>query len=200
MADAVAHADPEIGNLGYHHRKLGFWTFIGSECMFFGTLIGTYMAYRGQSLVGPYPADVFDIMVTTWSTFTLLMSSFTMVLGLYYVRNANRFWAGFWLLMTAVGGLVFLGFQAYEFTEFYAKGVTLERNLFGTTFFVLTGFHGAHVSGGVLWLLCLVVMNARGSIGPENELDVEIAGLYWHFVDIVWIVLFTIIYLVEFAQ
>ncbi len=196
----VAHADPEIGNLGYHHRKLGFWTFIGSECMFFGSLIGAYMAYRGKSLTGPYPQDVFDIAVTTWSTFTLLMSSFTMVMALYYTRHGDRFKTGLWLALTAIGGLIFLGFQAFEFSHFYALGLTLEQNLFGTTFFVLTGFHGAHVSGGVLWLLSLFVMNARGSIGPENELDVELAGLYWHFVDIVWIVLFTIVYLVEFAQ
>ena len=195
----TAHAE-EYTSLGYPHRKVGFWTFIGSECMFFGSLIGTYMAYSGASLVGPYPQDVFSIAITTWSTFILLFSSFTMVLALHYVRVDNRFWAGFYLLATAVGGLVFVGFQSFEFTEFYAKGLTLETNLYGTTFFVLTGFHGAHVSGGVLWLLSLFVMNFRGQLGPEKEMDVEIAGLYWHFVDIVWIIIFTVVYLLEFAK
>jgi heme/copper-type cytochrome/quinol oxidase subunit 3 len=199
MAEAVAHAE-EYTSLGIHHRKVGFWTFIGSECMFFGSLIGTYLAYRGSSLVGPYPQDTFSIMVTTWSTFTLLLSSFFMVLALHFVREGNRFWGGLWLFMTAAGGLVFLGFQSFEFSEFYHQGLTLSTNLYGTTFFVLTGFHGAHVSGGVLWLLSLFVLNARGVLGPDKALDVEIAGLYWHFVDIVWIVIFTVVYLVEFAQ
>jgi heme/copper-type cytochrome/quinol oxidase subunit 3 len=198
MTTATAHQ--EYTSLGIPHRKLGFWTFIGSECMFFGTLIGAYLAYKGKSLVGPLPADTFSILVTSCSTFTLLASSFFMVLGLHYVREDNRFRAGFWLFMTALGGLIFLGFQSFEFTEFYSKGLTLERNLYGTTFFVLTGFHGAHVSGGVLWLLCLVVMNARGQLGSEKAMDVEIAGLYWHFVDIVWFVIFTVVYLLEFAR
>jgi cytochrome c oxidase subunit 3 len=199
MTEAVPHVE-EYTALGLPHRKVGFWTFIGSECMFFGALIGTYLAYHGKSVVGPYPQDVFNVMVTSLSTFTLLMSSFFMVMALHFVRAGSRFWGGYWLLMTALGGLVFLGFQAFEFTEFYRHGLTLQTNLFGTTFFVLTGFHGAHVSGGVLWLLSLFVLNARGVLGPEKELDVEICGLYWHFVDIVWIVIFTVVYLLEFAQ
>jgi heme/copper-type cytochrome/quinol oxidase subunit 3 len=108
--------------------------------------------------------------------------------------------AGLWLFITATFGLIFVGFQSYEFTEFYSMGLSLEQNLYGTTFFVLTGFHGAHVSGGVLWLLSLFVMNARGMLGPEKALDVELCGLYWNFVDIVWIVIFTVVYLVEFAR
>jgi len=193
-----AHA--EYTALGIPHRKLGFWTFLGSECMFFGTLIGTYLSYRGKSLVGPYPHETFSVQVTTISTFTLLASSFFMVMALHYVREGRRFAAGAWLLATATGGLIFLGFQSFEFTEFYHKGLSLSKNLYGTTFFVLTGFHGAHVSGGVLWLLSLFVMNAQGKLPKEKEMDVEIAGLYWHFVDIVWIIIFTVVYLVEFAQ
>ena len=195
----AAHAE-EYTSLGYPHRKVGFWAFLGSECMFFGSLIGTYMAYTGASLEGPYPQDVFSIAVTTWSTFILLFSSFTMVMALHFVRVDNRLGAGFFLMATAVGGLAFVGFQAFEFTEFYSQGLTLEKNLYGSTFFVLTGFHGAHVSGGILWLLSLFVMNARGQLGPAKEMDVEIAGLYWHFVDIVWIIIFTFVYLLEFAK
>jgi heme/copper-type cytochrome/quinol oxidase subunit 3 len=197
---APAVAEHDLGNLGYPNRKLGFWIFLGSECMLFGALIGAYMSYVGKSLVGPYPADLFDIGITTWSTFTLLMSSFTMVLALHYVRQGSRRLGGLWLAATALGGLIFLGFQSFEFTHFYHAGLSLQKNLFGTTFFVLTGFHGAHVSGGVLWLTSLFVMNARGLLGPEKALDVEICGLYWHFVDIVWIVLFTVVYLLEFAK
>lgn len=198
-AEAAAHAE-EYTTLGLPHRKVGFWTFIGSECMFFGSLIGTYLAYRGKSIQGPFPHETFSVLVTSCSTFVLLTSSLAMVLALHYVESANRRLAGLWLFITAAFGLTFLGFQSYEFTEFYSKGLTLEQNLYGTTFFVLTGFHGAHVSGGVLWLLSLFVMNARGMLGPEKSLDVEICGLYWHFVDIVWIVIFTVVYLVEFAR
>jgi heme/copper-type cytochrome/quinol oxidase subunit 3 len=199
MADTAAHAE-EYTTLGLPHRKVGFWTFIGSECMFFGSLIGTYLAYRGQSLTGPYPHEVFSVLITSCSTFVLLISSFFMVMSLHYVQAGNRRLAGTWLLGTALAGLVFVGFQSYEFTEFYRHGLTLSQNIFGTTFFVLTGFHGAHVSGGVLWLLSLFVLNARGHLGPDKALDVEICGLYWHFVDIVWIVIFTVVYLVEFAR
>jgi heme/copper-type cytochrome/quinol oxidase subunit 3 len=123
-----------------------------------------------------------------------------MVLALHFVRAGDRFKGGLFLAATALGGLIFVGFQSFEFTHFYHSGLTLQGNLFGTTFFVLTGFHGAHVSGGVLWLTSLFVMNARGDLGPDKALDVEIAGLYWHFVDIVWIVIFTVVYLLEFAK
>jgi heme/copper-type cytochrome/quinol oxidase subunit 3 len=189
-----AHA--EYTALGIPHRKLGFWTFLGSECMFFGTLIGTYLSYRGKSLVGPYPHETFSVQVTTISTFTLLASSFFMVMALHYVREGKRFAAGAWLLATATGGLIFLGFQSFEFTEFYHKGLSLSKNLYGTTFFVLTGFHGAHVTGGVIWLLSMWWLAMRGRLGPQDSLKVEICGLYWHFVDIVWIVIFALIYLI----
>jgi heme/copper-type cytochrome/quinol oxidase subunit 3 len=199
MSEAAAHAE-EYTTLGLPHRKVGFWTFIGSECMFFGSLIGTYLAYRGKSLQGPFPEETFSVLVTSISTFTLLTSSLAMVLALHYVQVGSRRLAGFWLLATALLGLVFLGFQSFEFTDFYRHGLTLNQNLFGTTFFVLTGFHGAHVSGGVLWLLSLFVINARGLLTPERSLDVEICGIYWHFVDIVWIVIFTVVYLLEFVR
>ncbi len=172
------------------------WTFIGSECLFFGTLIATYMAYRGHSVVGPYPHEILDIPLTTISTFDLLMSSLLMVLALAAVQRGDRFQSRLWLAGTALFGLIFLGFQAYEFTHFVHEGLTLQRNLFGSTFFTLTGFHGAHVGLGVLWLLALLVQDLRGRLDVRDATKVEVAGLYWHFVDIVWIVIFTLVYLV----
>jgi cytochrome c oxidase subunit 1 len=194
------HRAPELldqtGGLGVDHRKMAMWTFIGSECMLFGTLIATYMAYRGRSVVGPYPREILDIPLTTISTFDLLMSSLLMVLALAAVQRGDRRQARFWLAGTVFFGLVFLGFQAYEFTHFAHQGLTLQQNLFGSTFFVLTGFHGGHVAIGVLWLTSLLVLSLRGRLGPEDATKVEIAGLYWHFVDVVWIVIFTLVYLV----
>jgi cytochrome c oxidase subunit 3/cytochrome o ubiquinol oxidase subunit 3 len=181
---------------GLDSRKLGFWTFIGSETLFFGSLISTYMVYKGASVAGPYPHEVLDIPVTSVSTFVLLTSSLAMVLALNAVQRGSRGAALTWLMATAVCGLIFLGFQAYEFTTFAHEGLTLTSNVFGSSFFVLTGFHGAHVSVGVIWLLTLWILTLRGKIGKENALDVELAGLYWHFVDVVWIVIFTLVYLI----
>jgi heme/copper-type cytochrome/quinol oxidase subunit 1/heme/copper-type cytochrome/quinol oxidase subunit 3 len=194
------HRAPEhehqVGSLGLDHRKVAMWVFLGSECFFFGTLIATYLAYKGKSRVGPEPHQILDIPLTTISTFDLLMSSLLMVLALAAVQRDDRRQARLWLLGTAVFGLIFLGFQAYEFTHFVHAGLTLQQNLFGSTFFVLTGFHGAHVTVGVVWLLCLWVLDLRGQLRVADAIKVEVAGLYWHFVDIVWIAIFTLVYLI----
>jgi len=189
------------------NRKLLMWLFLGSECLFFGGLIGTYLLYRDRSTVPPFPHDVtidgirytglYDIPFTSVSAFVLLMSSVSMVLALAAIQRNDRRGLQVWLMCTALLGMVFLAGQAFEFTEFVHEGLTLDRNLFGTTFFVLTGFHGAHVSVGVLILLSLFVMASRGRITHKESLNIELAGLYWHFVDIVWIVIFTLVYLIR---
>ena len=188
------HLDTSTGLTSF---KLGFWIFLGSETLFFGSLISTYMVYKGQSITGPYPHQILNIPLTSISTFVLLMSSLAMVLALAGVQQGNRFQGLLFLFLTAVLGSTFLGFQAFEFTEFYHKGLSLQTNLFGSTFFVLTGFHGAHVTMGVIWLLSLWVQGLRVNLPPERSQTVEIAGLYWHFVDIVWIIIFTLVYLLQ---
>ena len=190
-----AHVRQE-GGLGVDHRKLAMWVFLGSECFLFGTLIATYMAYKGRSVVGPHPHEILNLPITTLSTFDLLMSSLLMVLALAAVRRGDRFQSRLWLAGTAFFGLIFLGFQAYEFTSFVHEGLTLQTNLFGSTFFVLTGFHGGHVTLGVIWLLTLLGLDLRGRLGTPDAVKVEVAGLYWHFVDVVWIVIFTLVYLI----
>lgn len=197
---AHGHADHGETSTGLNTWKLGFWTFIGSETLFFGSLISTYMVYKGESVRGPFPhgaEGIFDIPLTSISTFVLLMSSLAMVLALAGVQRGSRSQTMLWLMVTAVLGATFLGFQAYEFTHFYHEGLKLGTNVFGSSFYVLTGFHGAHVAGGVIWLLILWVMAFRGQLGIGDSLKVEIAGLYWHFVDVVWIVIFTLVYLIE---
>ena len=172
------------------------WVFLGSDCLFFGSLIATYMVYRGQSLVGPYPEDIIDVPITTVSTFVLLMSSFAMVMAVAAARNGQQKRVVQWLLLTIVLGIGFIGFQVYEFNAFRVEGLRYETNLFSSTFFTLTGFHGAHVTLGIFWLICLTIIAARNPAGRPSGLDVDIAGLYWHFVDIVWIVIFTLLYLI----
>jgi cytochrome c oxidase subunit I len=193
------HGDPahanQVGATDVDHRKLAMWVFLGSECFFFGTLVATYLAYRGRSVVGPHPHEILNIPLTTLSTFDLLMSSLLMVLALAAAQRGDRRQSRLWLAGTIVFGLIFLGFQAYEFTEFVHEGLTLQTNLFGSTFFTLTGFHGGHVAIGVTWLTTLLVLDFRGRLAVSDALKVEIAGLYWHFVDIVWIAIFTLVYL-----
>jgi cytochrome c oxidase subunit 3/cytochrome o ubiquinol oxidase subunit 3 len=206
----LAHAAAEHAptSTGIDNRKLLMWLFLASECLFFGGLIATYLLYRNRGGdTPPFPTDrtidgvhyegLFDIPFTSVTAFVLLMSSVTMVLALAAIQRNDKWGANVWLLATALLGLSFLAAQAFEFTEFYNEGLHLDTNLFGTTFYVLTGFHGAHVSVGVLILLSLFIMGVRGRLSHENALNVELAGLYWHFVDIVWIVIFTLIYLVQ---
>lgn len=182
---------------GLDNRKLVMWLFLASECLFFGSLISTYLVYLGRSLVGPYPHDVFNIPYTSVSAFVLLMSSLTMVLALGALQRGDHRGLRIWLMATALLGIVFLGGQTFEFTVFVREGVTLSSNLFGSTFFVLTGFHGAHVTVGVIMLLSFWVLSMRGKVSQAQSLNIEMLGLYWHFVDIVWIIIFTVIYLFE---
>jgi len=181
---------------GLDNRKLLMWAFLASDCMFFGTLIATYMVYKNRSIDGPLPRETFDVPYTSVSAFVLLLSSLTMVLALASIQRGEERRMRVWLSATALLGCVFLGGQFYEFTTFYHDGLTLSRNLFGSTFFTLTGFHGTHVAIGVFWLGSLVTHSFRGKLHQEHSLLVEIAGLYWHFVDIVWILIFTLVYLI----
>ena len=199
MAQAVepAHATgPENTTTGINHRKLLMWVFLASDCLFFGALIATYMVYRGQSLNGPYPLDIIDVPVTTISTFVLLCSSFAMVQALAATNANNQRGIKIWLLATVILGAIFIGFQIWEFNAFKNEGLSLGTNLFGASFFTLTGFHGAHVTLGVIWLFALFILSFKGRLGPATAMDVELAGLYWHFVDIVWIIIFTLLYLI----
>ena len=197
---ATSHVEPKTYRSSpLPDLKLFMWLFLASDCMFFGTLIGTYLVYRGRSLEGPFPIDVLDIPITTVSSFVLLMSSFLMVLALHALRSGNIPRFRLWTFGVAFFGAIFLGFQVFEFSTFVQEGLTLNQNLFGSTFFVLTGTHGIHVTIGVLMLLSILILSYVKPMTSKDSLFLEVTGLYWHFVDIVWIVIFTVIYLVEFA-
>ena len=189
----------EYTSTGLNHRKLLMWMFLGSECLLFGSLIATHMINRGRAdlLHGQSPACVLDIPITSASTFVLLMSSLMMVLAVNAADRGNVKNLRIWLFLTALMGSFFLGFQVYEFNIFVDEGLTIGTNLFGSTFFTLTGFHGTHVTIGVIWLLSVLAATYfRPQMFTGNPLNVDLVGLYWHFVDIVWIVIFTAVYLI----
>lgn len=180
---------------GLDHRKLGVWWFIASETIFFGALMATFLINKNK--VPPSESlEHLNLAVASFNTFILLFSSLTMVLALQAIEQGKKRRMIFLLIATAFWGLVFLGGQAFEYYELYSEGFTYDSNLFTSSFFVLTGFHGSHVFIGVIWITALIIRALRGGIGQHNHLAVELGGLYWHFVDLVWVVLFTIIYLI----
>jgi cytochrome c oxidase subunit 3/cytochrome o ubiquinol oxidase subunit 3 len=193
------HHEPGHGHdtsTGLSNPKLAMWVFLGSDCLLFGGLISTYLLLRHRSVAGLGPKDVFDIPFTSVSSFVLLMSSLTMALAVAAIVRGDVHRNRIWLGTTALLGAVFIGGQAYEFTTFYREGLGYTTNIFGSAFYTLTGFHGVHVSVGIIMLMSLLVMSLKGNLGPERAEAVEIVGLYWHFVDIVWILIFTIVYLI----
>lgn len=180
--------------------KLGMWIFLIGDAMSFGALLAGYGVLRYGSVDWPLPADVLGITLTAVMTFLLICSSVTMVYALASIQQGNQAGYKMYLALTVLGGLMFLGMQAYEWTHLIHEGLGFTVNkwgasLFGTTFFAITGFHGAHVTGGVIYLSCYLVQALRGRLNPGTAKDIEIAALYWHFVDLVWILVFTFVYL-----
>jgi len=139
---------------------------------------------------------IFDIPFTSFSSFVLLMSSLCMVLAHKATEEGDYKNQRVWLATTALLGSTFIGGQIYEFTAFYREGLTFGGSLFGSAFYTLTGFHGVHVSGGILMLVSLLILSFRGKLKSDRSETVELVGLYWHFVDIVWVLIFTIVYLI----
>jgi cytochrome c oxidase subunit 3/cytochrome o ubiquinol oxidase subunit 3 len=200
----AAVTTPEHHSTPYSNNKIAMWAFLGSECLFFGALISSYLLYKNRGIggQGPFPKDLFDIPFTSATSFFLLVSSLSMVLALNAIQRGDPQRMRVWLMCTAALGLLFVSCQVFEFTEFIREGMHPTTNVPATSFFVLTGVHGAHVTIGVLMLLGL----AGASLHEERQgrrwshrqsERIEIFGLYWHFVDIVWIIIFTVIYLIR---
>lgn len=240
--DHTGHHPPT--SLGLNSRKLGLWTFIASESIFFAALITVYLVMKPVNAErgGPNPHELLGLALTTLLASILLASSLTMVLAHNAAERNDQRGIRLWLGATILLGLMFLGGQVYEFNHLFHENfvtisiehadgsvenvgvlehhaeeemehleelypdadiddsnpqpVTWQTSVFGSTFFTLTGFHGTHVAIGVAWLTILLIMALRGKITSRNSLTVEMAGLYWHFVDLVWVAIFTIVYLI----
>jgi len=195
--EVVGHDHQHVTTTGISNEKLAMWSFLGSECLLFGGLISTFLLYRNTSDGGQTPHDLYDIPFTSISSFVLLMSSLTMVLAVAAIQRGDHRAMRAWLLSTALMGSVFISGQVYEFTEFVREGYGYTQSPAWSAFYTLTGFHGVHVTLGIVMLLSLATLSWRGRIPTERAEAVEIVGLYWHFVDVVWIVIFTVVYLIK---
>ena len=199
-APAAAVPSAEHHDADHHDvhqlRKTAMWVFLGSECIFFGAMISTFLLYR-TSTNGAPGAEIFNIAFTSASSFVLLMSSLTMVMAHHSFERRDLRQTRVWLAATALLGSTFLAGQIFEFTEFVDEGLTAQVSPFGSSFYMLTSFHGGHVAIGVMLLAAMFILALNGRLYADRGLNVELVGLYWHFVDIVWIVIFTVVYLLQ---
>jgi heme/copper-type cytochrome/quinol oxidase subunit 3 len=198
LAHDVMQAPPdrEVGT-GVYNEKVGMWVFLGSEVMFFTALIGTYIILRvaNPDAWAP-PGKVLNVPITAVNTFLLICSSVTMVKAYAAVQDGDQRGLRRWLLATVLIGATFVGVQVYEYTHLIEKGFVPSAGLYGSTFYTMTGFHGFHVTMGVLCMSYVTWKAFRGRYTQADHRGVEVIGLYWHFVDLVWIILFTIVYLI----
>lgn len=195
-AIAIGHAVEYDKPVGVEKGKLGMWLFLCSEVMFFAGLIGSYIVLRLGSRSWPAPGEILNIPLTGFNTFVLICSSVTMVKAFFWCQEGDKKKITLHLALTFLFGSLFLGVQAYEYVKLFSHGLVPWGNTYGTCFYVLTGFHGCHVFGGVVSVFVLLVRSLFGHFSREHHAPVELVGLYWHFVDLVWIILFTIVYLV----
>jgi len=208
MSEALAAYDPAADAPAHHHPvydydsgppvergKFAIWLFLATEIMFFSGLIGAYIVLRTASKSWPHPETRLAVNLTAANTFILIMSSWTMVKAVFSAKRGDQGGLVRWLIATILIGSVFVGIQVYEYIELYHHGALPRVDIFWSTFYAMTGFHGTHVVVGVIWNLCVLMGALRGKYTAKNNLGVELAGLYWHFVDLVWVLLFTIVYL-----
>ncbi len=197
--DVMAPPTPREVGAGVYNEKLGMWVFLGSEVMFFTALIGSYIILRvaqPQAWVGHPNTTPLNIPVTAVNTFLLICSSVTMVKAFAAAQDGLQKQLRLWLVATCLIGATFVGVQVYEYAELIHKGFVPSEGLYGSTFFTMTGFHGFHVTIGVLCMMFVTWRAFRGKYTATDHRGVEVIGLYWHFVDLVWIILFTIVYLI----
>ncbi len=184
-------------NTGLSNTKLAMWLFLASECLLFGGLITTYLLYKIPAAGhGPAPHELYDIPFTSISSFVLLMSSLTMVLAVSSIERGDNQRFRLWIVATALLGSVFISGQVYEFSSFVSEGMGYTTSRSSSAFYTLTGFHGVHVTIGIIMLVSVLLLSHRGHLHRGNAETVEVVGLYWHFVDVVWILIFALVYLI----
>jgi cytochrome c oxidase subunit III len=192
-------ANPEKATLEGKNKFLGFWFFLGGECVLFASLFGTYLALRNGLNDGPTAQELFELKIVFVATMILLVSSLTSVFAIFGLKEHNFKKMQFWFGVTVLLGFAFLALEVYEFYHYVHLGHTITSSAFGSAFYTLVGTHGAHVAFGVSWITLLMIRNAKRGLNTYNAPKYYIAALYWHFIDVVWVFIFTLVYLLGVA-
>ncbi|MBY7143753.1 cytochrome (ubi)quinol oxidase subunit III [Virgibacillus sp. NKC19-3] len=188
--------EPEKATLEGRNKFLGLWFFLGGETVLFASLFGTYLALNNSTADGPSSHDIFGLELVFLMTVMLLTSSLTSVYAMYHMKNNNFKKMQLWLGITALLGIGFLACEVYEFAHYITDyGFTFRSSAFGSAFYALVGFHGGHVAFGLSWLITLMVRNAKRGLNLYNAPKFNTFSLYWHFIDVVWVFIFTVVYL-----
>lgn len=189
-------AEPEKETLEGKNKFLGLWVFLGGETVLFACLFGTFISLRNSTADGPSGEEIFGLGLVFLMTILLLTSSLTSVYAVYHMKNNNYKQMQIWLGITALLGLGFLGSEIYEFTHYITEyGFTFRSSAFGSAFYTLVGFHGGHVTFGICWLITIMIRNAKRGLNLYNAPKFYVFSLYWHFIDVVWVFIFTVVYL-----
>ncbi|PLT34330.1 cytochrome (ubi)quinol oxidase subunit III [Bacillus sp. V5-8f] len=198
FTDATWPASPETATLEGKNKFLGFWLFLGGETVLFASLFATYLALKDKVPNSSHKlaSDIFELPLTFVATMLLLTSSLTSVYAMYHMKNNHFHKMQAWLLITVLLGAGFLGLEVYEFNHYVHEFKhTFTSSAFGSAFYTLVGFHGAHVAVGLAWILTLMLRNAKRGLNLYNAPKFYVASLYWHFIDVVWVFIFTVVYL-----
>jgi cytochrome o ubiquinol oxidase subunit 3 len=178
-----------------HSTMLGFWIYLMSDCLIFAILFATYAVLGGNYAAGPGPKDLFDLELVAVNTAMLLFSSITYGFAMLQMQNGNVRGTQVWLAITGLFGAAFLGIELYEFAHLIHEGATPQRSAFLSAFFTLVGTHGLHVTFGTIWLITLIVQLGKHGLINANQRRVACLSMFWHFLDVVWIGVFTLVYL-----
>jgi cytochrome c oxidase subunit 3 len=193
--NTVLPDEPEKATLEGKNKLLGFWLFLGGETVLFGTLFATFIALRDQVNGGPTAKELFEMSIVAWSTMLLLTSSLTSVMSILAMHKQNLRQMQVWLVITGLLGLGFLGLEIYEFVHYVHEGHGMTTSAFGSAFYTLVGFHGGHVLFGILWLTSLLAQSFKKGLTVVTAPKFYVFSLYWHFIDVVWVFIFTVVYL-----
>lgn len=176
-------------------KTLGFWIYIMTDCVLFGTLFATYAVLHGSTFGGPSSSQLFDLPYVFIETFLLLTSSFTIGMAVLSAQAGHKSRTIGWLILTFILGLSFVAMELTEFSHLVADGNSWQRSGFLSAFFTLVGTHGAHISVGLLWMIVMTLRIVKGGLKSVDVRRLALLGLFWHFLDIIWICIFTIVYL-----
>ncbi|WP_035020284.1 cytochrome c oxidase subunit III [Anoxybacillus flavithermus] len=188
-------AEPEKATLEGKNKFLGFWFFLGGETVLFASLFATFLALRDSVANGPTAEELFKMPIVFLATMLLLTSSLTSVYAMHHMRNFDFKKMQLWLGITVLLGAGFLALEIYEFTEYVHEGFKFSTSAFSSSFYTLVGTHGGHVAFGLLWIITLMIRNAKRGLNLYNAPKFYVASLYWHFIDVVWVFIFTVVYL-----